>query len=894
MLFRSGFDNRLQNLKEIEQTLTAINTKYEELVKKEGKTAALDYVKKNYASTLEYVNKLGKKFGLKFEMPTDFKDLQTYRKNIQKVIETLKMKGYEKAAIELELKVAEGNQDKLEKQIEKQLKELADRISRTKTAKEFYDKILKSTGDASLALNLTTSIYGEDGQDLKGQAAEQVRRIFSEWKIDMPVGIVDESANIDYKALREFANKAKETKVIGEGVADELIKIADNGEKELSRIAQEGAKLLLKYDEITQQRVNIEQEASNQIKALRDAEALYLASKATEEEKTAYSKRTNKAVAGVEADRDLKLLKLQDEYLRFFSAIHSLTNKEAENLRTKVRDALFKAFQNGAISADELKRELKAVDEQFQKLIDDSGMAMDYLQGGFDGLIKRVRETADELQSVAAEISKMESPDQISEGQKSFIDKILGKFGDKTTGSNFADMFSKTNGNLKEMGGLLSNVSGKMGGMANGAAGALAIVDMIIKAVDSTIKGIAQIRDQLNEMRSEDNQLEGGFWDGFEYLENFNKYATSGWEKLKSGDVAGAVTDTISSIISIFGTAQAQRIRKINKEIERQQEILDQLDYSYGRLEKAAEKAFGGDYIRNFKDQQANLQAQIAATQKQLAAEQSKGKKTDDDKVKEYKEQIRALKDELADMQGTLAEQFLGTDLTSAARDFAKAWLDAYKEFSNTTDAMSEKFQEMIENMVVEGAMAAVMERALKPMFDMIDEMDDDDFYSEDFWREVSEKAAQGAKDADAGATIVMKFLEQAGLSIRDLGGDLTGISRDIASASEESINGLAAGINTQNYYMSYVPQIAEHVAAMRAILEGGGAPIQSGQGVTDLITLQNQSLTHLQAINQHTAETVTECRRIAERCTAMAEDIHRVVVPKGTKGNYAIQTQVS
>ena len=78
---------------------------------------------------------------------------------------------------------------------------------------------------------------------------------------------MDESANIDYKALREFANKAKETKVIGEGVADELIKIADNGEKELSRIAQEGAKLLLKYDEITQQRVNIEQEASNQIKA---------------------------------------------------------------------------------------------------------------------------------------------------------------------------------------------------------------------------------------------------------------------------------------------------------------------------------------------------------------------------------------------------------------------------------------------------------------------------------------------------------------------------------------------------------------------------------------------------------------------------------------------------
>ena len=175
----------------------------------------------------------------------------------------------------------------------------------------------------------------------------------------------------------------------------------------------------------------------------------------------------------------------------------------------------------------------------------------------------------------------------------------------------------------------------------------------------------------------------------------------------------------------------------------------------------------------------------------------------------------------------------------------------------------------------------------------MIDEYNGE-FNDEDFWREVVATAKKGAEDADAGASIVMKFLEQAGLSIRDLGGDLTGISRDIASASEESINGLAATMNTWSYYVSYVPQIAQNVAALRAILEGGVTPIQSGQGVTDLVTLQNQSLTHLQDISRHTAETVTECQRIAERCTAMAEDIHRVVVPKGTKGNYAVQTQVS
>ena len=872
---------RLQNLKEEISLVQKLYNEYKQLEKQEGASKAAADMRKMAGGTLDMF-----KERYNIDLPTDAKDLTAALEILYTKMAQLPKKVFpalDKDLKELRWTIEKVNIDESQKKIESELKRLADRISRTKTAKEFYDKILKSTGDASLALNLTTSIYGEDGQDLKGQAAEQVRRIFSEWKIDMPVGIVDESANIDYKALREFANKAKETKVIGEGVADELIKIADNGEKELSRIAQEGAKLLLKYDEITQQRVNIEQEASNQIKALRDAEALYLASKATEEEKTAYSKRTNKAVAGVEADRDLKLLKLQDEYLRFFSAIHSLTNKEAENLRTKVRDALFKAFQNGAISADELKRELKAVDEQFQKLIDDSGMAMDYLQGGFDGLIKRVRETADELQSVAAEISKMESPDQISEGQKSFIDKILGKFGDKTTGSNFADMFSKTNGNLKEMGGLLSNVSGKMGGMANGAAGALAIVDMIIKAVDSTIKGIAQIRDQLNEMRSEDNQLEGGFWDGFEYLENFNKYAISGWEKLKSGDVAGAVTDTISSIISIFGTAQAQRIRKINKEIERQQEILDQLEYTYGRLEKAADKAFGADFVANQKQQRKILLAQAEAYQKQYQAELSKGKKADEEKLKEYQEKYRDTMDAIADMEGQVAERMLGTDLTSAARDFANAWLEAYKEFGNTADAMSEKFHEMIQNMIVESLLAKVMERALKPAFDMIDNMNEEDFYSESFWKKFIATAEQGAKDADHGAGVVMKWIEQMGYDMREMGSEYTGIAKEVSSASSEEINQLSAFVNTALYYVSPIPTISENVSLIRQLMERGTTstlPDTTAAGWTDW---QQQAMDNYIAIQRNTADTVVECRRAANACEASVEKLGRIITSKGS-----------
>lgn len=889
-------DPRLQILNEMVQLAEKLNKEYSDWEKKVGSTHALEKVNNTYKETVKYAEQVAKDAGIKLphlKTPTNAKELNQYLDAVRKVMETAKgLKGGKKAAIELAVEISDNVSAEDQKAIEAKIKELADRISRTKTAKEFYEKILSQTGDEKLALRVTTHIYGESGQDLKEQVVNQIETALSETKVDLPAGIIDVDKNIDYKALREFANKAKETRAIGDGVADELIKIANNGEKELSRVAQEGAKLLLKYDEIAQQRVNIEQEASNQIKTLREAEALYLASNASEAEKAAYSKRTNKAVAGVEADRDLKLLKLQDEYLRFFSAIHSLTNKEAEALRTKVREALFNAVQSGAISADELKRELKAVDEQFQKLIDDSGFAMDYLKGGFDGLIQRLRDTADEVQSVATKISKMEKPEDITEGQKSFIDKILGKFGDKTTGNNFAELSSKTNDNLKQMGGLLGKVSGKIGGMANGAASALAIVDTIIKGVASTINGIAQIRDQINAMRSEDNQLGGGLWDSFEYLENFNKYAASGWEKLKSGDVAGAVTDTVSSIVSIFGTSQAQKVERLNKRIKEQQEILEELEYSYGRLEKAADRLFGSDYIQNYNQRMRSLEAQQQAYLKQAQLERDKGKSADKEKIKQYENSARDVADQIAEMQSQIAERMTGTDVASAARDFANAWLEAYASFGNTTDAIREKFNDMIKNMIVESVMAKTVQMALQPMFDEMDKMYKSGASMTDVLSYAFSKAGTLTDQISNGLEVNAKYLESLGINIRDLyasSDNLKGIAKEVSSASSEEINQLSAFVNTALYYVSPIPTISENVALIRQLMERGTTstlPDTTAAGWTDW---ERQAMDNYKAIAANTAATVVECRRAANACEAATEKLNRIIVTKG--GKFAVNT---
>jgi hypothetical protein len=390
------------------------------------------------------------------------------------------------------------------------------------------------------------------------------------------------------------------------------------------------------------------------------------------------------------------------------------------------------------------------------------------------------------------------------------------------------------------------------------------------------------------------------FWntilDGVNGLMSGVQSAGTGVAQIMTGDILGGVTSLVSGIGSIASAIgdwiYADRIRQAEKEIEHQQELLDSLEYSYERLQKAQEKAFGTEYIQNYQRQLENLEAQQEAYLAQADAERSKGKKADEDKIKEYEEQARDAADAIKDMYGSLSENFLGTDLTSAARDFANAWIDAYKEFGSTTDAMKAKFQDMIQNMIVESFAARVIATALEDVFDEIDKSMSDGIFDMSEATKVTNMTNQAIDNIDVGMTNLMNALEQAGISVRGMGSNLTGISRDIATASEESILGLAAGINTQNFYISQVPPKLDTIIGL---LRGDGATPQ-GSAITlqDVMIAQNQFLSHLPTIAQHTAETVAECKQIAFETRRTANALERVIKPDGTRPTYKLNVVTS
>lgn len=346
------------------------------------------------------------------------------------------------------------------------------------------------------------------------------------------------------------------------------------------------------------------------------------------------------------------------------------------------------------------------------------------------------------------------------------------------------------------------------------------------------------------------------------------------------GNVIKGVGTGLGDLLTFgaFDLTGAKRIKKANKEIKKQEELLEQLEYTYGRLEKAADKTFGSDFVMNQNQQQKILLAQQEAYMKQYEAEKSKGKKADEEKMQEYLDKARDVGDQIADMQGKIAEKMTGTDVASAARDFANAWLEAYASFGSTSDAIKEKFNDLIKNMIVESVMAKAVQVVLQPIFDKMDKMYESGRSMTDVLGYAFSQM-EGANEAiNGGLLVYARQLESLGINIRDMystSDNLKGISRDIATASERDINGLASHMSTVEYYVSTVPGIAADVAAMRAALEGGGLRVPNAEvapavDYTSMIDIANQHLQSLPRIEQHVSNIYTL--------------LNRVVVAKGGK----------
>ena len=671
----------------------------------------------------------------------------------------------------------------MSKNFDKAIKQLSTELKNTEAARNFYKDILGQTGDELLAQTLTISVYGDIGKDFKERIQSQLDEAF--------------------KSLSKADQTPEMKAAIDTQDFGYLLSNLDKFSQEWQKVLQEAASSSIQYN----------------AKWLKDLVSSYEKHKTFEERITETKQR--------EAQQRVEIQKWEAEQIAAIDKDATKTTEEKTAAKAKVKAT---STQMQAASTSKEAKEVSNIEMEalkatyewtkaFEDMDNVSTTTLKNLIALLTSYIDKWKDSGDAPESLKAAVQALEQAQaQITERNpyQGAIKGIKDYIKAKQTANRLEKEGKKGTQEYKEAQDAMRKAMKSTEKSVNDVGNTFNTFSSIVSSVSDILN--------LDEMSDGEAVLQG-IAAGLTMVGTALVFINAMFTLLETNPIVLAISAIIASVAALGMIMSNLSTAGANREIEKQQQTVDALEKSYKRLEKAMEDSFGSDYIYNYQEQMKNLQAQADAYQKMADAERSKGRKADDDKIKEYEDSMDDILEKMDDMKHQLSEYFSGTDLTSAAEDFAKSWIDAYREFSSTTSAMKEKFKEMIDNMVVKSLAGQVMQNILKPVFDAIDEYSKDGALTEKEIANIAAMSVAKTEEINTAMTALMERLTAAGVNIRATGSSLSGISKDIAGASEESINALASGINTQNFYMSYMPNIDRNVAAILVAIQGGTTP---------------------------------------------------------------------
>lgn len=407
---------------------------------------------------------------------------------------------------------------------------------------------------------------------------------------------------------------------------------------------------------------------------------------------------------------NLERFKESDTYIAAMGNLAEYTTIELQEMLNKLKDVI--ATSAKAMDVNEIKEYYKVI-ERLQKSIDDKKSPIS--KNEFAKLREYLQLSA-KLQEQIGQKDEFEGRREMLQSSLQTAEKLLAIETDETKTSNlqqqiemYTRLISQTDGSIASATENISLISGQMSSLAGGATGALAIVDIIIKGVSQTIEAAGKIFDDIKslaESYGEDIENEGWRKSSkvFEIIGNVNQEITQGWENFKSGNIAGAIANTVGSITKLIQGINEYKDIDNQEEIERETKLVEKLAKAYDELSESIKNAYDMDKLNKLHgDAIANLEEQIQRTERMIELE--KDKKNPDDEVVE---KLREEKAELDKAKKELNEQMLeasggfGSDknVKSAAESFVDAWLQAYKETGDGLDALNKKFDEYYEEFI--------------------------------------------------------------------------------------------------------------------------------------------------------------------------------------------------
>lgn len=297
---------------------------------------------------------------------------------------------------------------------------------------------------------------------------------------------------------------------------------------------------------------------------------------------------------------------------------------------------------------------------------------------------------------------------------------------------------------------------------------------------------------------------------------------------IATGNPLQIIQGGIGLLTSAFEVFNAKD-RRAERQIRKHAENLEKLEKSYQKLEKAIDKALGTGRYTETQNALKNLEKQQRELAAMQDAERSK-KKTDKNKVKEYREAEEAAAERRTEIIEQMRIDLLGLDAKTAAQQLGDAFLNAFKQGEDGLEAFGQKADEIVANIMRQMLIQKLLEEPIGKILDK---------YSKQWYND---------KGEFVGFDSVMGSLGSMGNEIKDVGSAFAKGIEDLPDEIKKYFTGEDGGADV-NSMKGAIKGVTEETASLLA----GQINAMRIQQVESLNVMRNQLL-KLSAIEHNTS----------------------------------------
>ena len=292
--------------------------------------------------------------------------------------------------------------------------------------------------------------------------------------------------------------------------------------------------------------------------------------------------------------------------------------------------------------------------------------------------------------------------------------------------------------------------------------------------------------------------------------------------------VIGWIAMALQGITKLFSAIFGAGDKRKQKQIEDLQKQVENLSKAYDKLSESIDNAFSLDLMKtDARKANQNLQQRINKYNEMIALEEAK-KKTDKDKIQDWRDEIASLQDEIAENNKKIvstATDGILDDVLSASKSFTDAWLEAFQETGEGLTGLESEFKDMMQSLVKQQASMIITQQyvnAWKKSLEQFINPEDLELTTEEAKRWVS-TVTNSLPQLNQALENYFNAMQQAGvdLSGESSGDKMSGLQRGIMGITAEQADILASYWNSTRFFVS---NIDRNLAELKEHMMGGAS----------------------------------------------------------------------